>query len=151
MDEGLKIIGEGTFILFNKYGDIKDVRELIANILLTDGFDAVCAQMGSTSQPGQFDKIAIGTGTTSPVVGNTALEYLVADAQGTYSHTNDTKIWSVEHTFSAGTPQFEATITESGVYNAAGGGGTLLNRQTFGGLAKGTDDSLKITWQFTLA
>jgi len=148
--EGLRIIGKANYILFDEFGGVKDIRDYF-NIILTDAFDAICAMMGSSSQPAQFDKLAIGTGTTGALVSDTALESLVAVSQGTYAHTDDTKVWTLEHTFSAGTPSFEAAITESGCYNGAGGAGTLLNRQTFSPLSKGTTDSLKITWVFTLA
>lgn len=145
--ESLNLIGRWRFTLFDRDGEVKDVREFL-NLITDDGFDAICAVIGNPSQPDNFDQLAIGTGTTGASVTDSSLESEHAREQGTYAHTGSTKVFSVTHTFAAGTGTGD--VTESGILNAAGGG-TLLNRQTFTAIPKGANDSLEIEWEFTLS
>jgi len=145
--ESLRLTGRARFTLFDRDGGVKDVREFL-NLITDDGFDAICAVISNPSQPGNFDYIAVGTGTTGASVTDSALESEHARELGTYAHTGSTKVFTVTNTFSAGTGTGD--VTESGILNAAGAG-VLLNRQTFTAISKGANDSLEIEWEFTLS
>ena len=145
--ESLRLVGKGRFTLFDRDGEIKDVREYL-NLITDDGFDAVCDVMGNPTQPDNFDYIAIGTGVTGAQVTDSTLESEHARSIATYAHTGSTKVCTVTYTFAAGVGTGD--VTESGVLNAAGAG-TLLNRQTFTAIPKGVNDSLEIEWEFTLS
>ena len=146
----MKIKARLDIKLIDKKGRVVDSR--ICNptpVITTDGFDALCAQIGTTgSQPAAFKYIAIGTGTNAPAVGDTALQTEVARAAGTYAHTNDTKIFTLTYTWVADHTAYQ--ITEAGMFNAASGV-TLLVRDVFTALNWTSGLSLSVTWTITLA
>jgi len=140
---GLK--GEFEVFLYDKSGKMKAYRK-VKNLTVNEGFKAVCDMMGSGGvEP--FKYCAIGDGTVAPSASDTILSNELARTLGSYSRTADT-IWKNVATFSAGVGT--GTITESGLFNA-NSGGTLLCRQTFGAITKGANDTLVITWQYTLS
>jgi len=138
--------GKTRITLIGPDGRVKAVRE--AENLITDaGFDYLCRQIGESVQQSMC-YCAIGTGSTSPSSGDTALEAEVARVSGVYSHTAGTKEFTNLSTFGAGVGTGE--IREAGLFNASSGG-TMLNRQTFGVITKGANDVLKIEWTISLS
>jgi len=144
-------------VVKDKYGNIKSVHEdedlitnagkaLVAGLLLSD--------VGGTA----FDYIAIGSGSTSPAAGDTALDAELTRAPATGTRitttvTNDTA--QLVYTFSSGNPAGlhgtstgSRSIKESGIFNA-GAGGTMLCRQTFTerNIDWDAGDSLEVTWK----
>lgn len=115
--------------------------------LTTDGWDALTKQAGDTSaQPASFNYVAVGVGTTAFDAAQTTLvsettTLGLGRAQGTFSHTDDTKIWTITKTF---TSTGSITVTEAGLFNAASGG-TMLARQTFTRSLVATD-TLEVTF-----
>lgn len=134
--------------LYNKNGKLKGYRKVV-DVITNAGLAEVAGLMlldvtGQTA----FDYIAIGTGTTTPAAGDTALEYETHRVAGSGSRmdtnvTNDTA--KLVATFSGYTGT--EAITEAGVLNAAAPGGVLLCRQTFSALNVdwGAGDSVEIT------
>jgi hypothetical protein len=145
MIEACGLKGEFEVFLYDKKGMLKDYRK-VKNLTVDDGFAAVCAAMG-TGITAAFTKCAIGTGTTAPAAGDSALETETARVAGGYTLVSDTT-WINAATFPAGTGT--GAITESGLLNAASGG-TLLCRQTFPVINKGASDTLVVTWQYSLS
>jgi len=140
---GLK--GEFEVFLYDAMGRLKEYRK-VKNITVNTGFSAVCDMMGNGGvEP--FKYCAIGTGTTAPDASDTSLDNEVARVQGGYTKVSNT-VWKNEATFGAGTGT--GAITESGLFNASSGG-TMLCRQTFAVINKGDNDTLVVTWQYTLS
>ena len=142
----ITVKGRTKIVLIGPDGKVKAKRE--AENLITDaGFDYLCRQIGESTQQ-SMHYCAIGTGSTSPSSGDTALEAEVARVSGVYSHTAGTKEFTNLATFGAGVGT--GSIREAGLFNA-NSGGTMLNRQTFGVITKGANDVLKIEWNISLS
>ncbi len=125
----------------NNTGRIKDERN-IHNIFLTAGKSRI-AQLINGVSSNFFDYIGIGTGTTSPVVGDTDLETEVTRALATLSEDpSGTAKWVKVFTFNSGD---SFAITETGVFDALASGGVLMNRSTFSALNVDVDTDLSIT------
>lgn len=144
--DGLKLHGSMEAILVRENGDVEVTRK--DNIIVNGGFDAICDAIAKSTRPAPFNYIAVGTGTTAPAATQTALVTESARVSATYAHTNGTKVFTLTATFEAGTAT--AALTEAGVFNAASAG-TMLDRVTFAVINKGANDSLTITFTFTLS
>jgi hypothetical protein len=107
-------------------------KELVMNRLLADTEDAVVG-------------MAIGTGSTAPVAGNTALgteidrDTAVA-TQITTTTTNDTIVFSKTFNFTD-----SYAVAEEGLLNSATTGGTLFARHTFPAYNVVNGDTLTVT------
>lgn len=135
--------GELTLELFGPDGKLKQrVRRL--NLIVTSGKNHQADQMSDQGE-GAMSHMAIGTGTTSPVVGDTTLEAEVGRV-ALDSKTQSDNVVAYVSTFGAGTGT--GAITESGILNASSAG-VLFNRTTFSVINKGANDSLKLTFNVT--
>jgi hypothetical protein len=119
------------------------------NIIVSGGFDFICAVIGTT-QPAAMNAIALGTGTTTPVISQTALGTEIARGAGTYAHTVGTQVFTMTSTFNPGAAT--GAIAEAGVFNSVtASAGTMLDRVTFPVINKGANDTLTATFQFSLS
>lgn len=120
------------------------------NVITSTGKAEVAGLInGDTS--GAFTYLAIGIGTTSEVVGDTALESEITSGGGsrasatcsrtTTSVTNDTAQWVHTWTFSS-----TFAVTESGIFDAASDG-VMLARKTFSAINVVSGDQIQITWK----
>jgi len=103
---------------------------------------------GSTS----FDFIEIGTGTTAPVAGNTAIETTACAriqdvAPDVNSATSGETSVSVISSFDGGT--CAGAITEAGIFNAISAN-QMLARSTFGAVTIGAGDTLNVNYTITI-
>lgn len=124
----------------------------ISNLVVTTGLAGVAARINGSGTPDAYTYIALGSGTTAAVAGDTALETEITTDGGerasatpsleTTDTTDDTAVLVKTFTFSG-----DLTISESGVLNASSSG-TLLARQVFTGISVASGDSLQITWKF---
>jgi len=144
-NDNLKITGRLKIEVFNPDGSIKELRE-IDNLVVTTGKEFIASRMVGTSSS-VMSHMAVGTGTTSPVVGNTTLETEIARV-ALSSGTASGAVATYAATFNAGTGT--GAITEAGILNA-GSGGALLCRTTFAVVNKGAADAMTITWTVTLS
>ena len=154
MSETLGLKGRITIIVYDKNGDVKEVRK-IKNVITNVGKAQVAGLInGVVTAP--FKYVAIGTGTTSPSASDTALESEIARKEGTTSRsttnvTNDTA--DIEATFSSADGlSGTSNVSEAGLFDAASGG-NMLARQTFSAVPLNWDagDSIKITWEITVS
>lgn len=143
--EGLNLCGIISFVLFDEQGEVKETR-VVKNIVTNTGRQHVIDRLQGTSSA-VADYIAIGTNSTAAAAADTTLGAEVARAQGTTSQP-DAYTDRCVYTFAAGTGT--GTITECGRLNAASSG-TLMGRQVFTGIVKGSGDSLQIQYDFTYA
>lgn len=147
-NEKLQMSGRVEVVLLDASGRVK-ARKRFRNIITTAGKNWLANYLGAASPPAKMSHVAIGTGTVAAAVGDTAL---VAE-KGTrvaVSHSYSGNVWTMVGTFGASNPSTAEAITESGILNATTSG-TLMCRQTFAAINKGTADSLEITWQITFS
>lgn len=125
-------------------GEIKDTR-YVHNLITTAGKNLLLAA-SSAKYLNQFTRIAIGTGTTSPDAGDTALQTEVARSAGVTPTNPSSNILQFQTTFAAGTGT--GAIAETGLFDA-NSSGNMLNRSTFSVVNKGASDELTMTIQIS--
>jgi len=139
INEDFKLTGKLQISLNGK------VVQETPNLILTAGKSWIPTVVAGTGT--KMSHIAVGTGSTAPVIGDTALETEIArtalDVAGG-SASGVKAIYAV--TIPPGTAT--GAITEAGIVNAATGG-TMLARTTFSVVNKGASDSMVISWAIT--
>lgn len=147
LNENLVMKGELTIVVRNADGEIKNAIK-VPNLVVTAGKNYIASRMAGTAS-GVMSHMAIGTGTATPVVGNTALGTEVGRVGlGTVGGTAANNTVTYTATFPAGTGT--GAITEAGILNAASSG-TMLCRTTFPVVNKAAGDSIAITWVITVS
>jgi hypothetical protein len=145
--EELKATGLVKIVQTNAAGQI--VKEFkVPNLVVTAGKNHIAAKIAATTNsPAAMTHMAIGTGTTSPGAGDTALGTQTGrvSLSGSVVSTNTITYTA---TFPAGTG--DGAITEAGVFNASSGG-TMLCRTTFPVVNKASGDTIAITWVVTVS
>jgi hypothetical protein len=145
--EGIKATGMVKVIKTNEFGVVTDERN-IKNLVVTSGKNYIAAKMvATTNVPVSMTHMAIGTGTGTPAIGDTALGSQTGRVTLSGSAVSNNTI-TYTATFPAGTG--DGAITEAGVFNASSGG-TMLCRTTFPVVNKGSGDTITITWVVTVS
>jgi len=142
--ENFKVIGDVELVVTAPDGSVKD-RVEVKNLVVSGGKTWIASRMASATDA-VMSHMAIGTGTVTPSLGNTAL--VLENARVALSSTTasfNTVTFSAFFPAGTGTGQ----ITEAGIFNAAALG-TLLCRTTFDGVNKDVLDSLTINWTITI-
>lgn len=116
------------------------------NLVVTVGKEFVASRMVGTAS-NVMSHMALGSGTTAPAAGNTALEAELGRVAlaGAVAASN---VVTYTATFSAGTAT--GAVTEAGIFNASSAG-TMLCRTVFSVVNKGVDDALSVTWTITIS
>lgn len=124
---------------------VRDVPNLVVNA----GKGFVAARMIGTSA-GVMSHMEVGTGTTNPAAGNTALESVVSSSRTAFTTGAAVSGAVVTYVtaFAAGTGT--GALTEAGIFNASSGG-TMLCRTEFDVVNKGSADTMTITWTVTVS
>jgi len=149
MKDQINVKGTVRIELFNEKGELKDKREICENLVINMGLYHIADQMSDKGEA-VMSHMAIGTGTTAPVAGDTILQAeldrnaLTSKTQGTAADQN--KVTYIGD-WAAGDGT-GAAITEAGIFNAATAG-VMLARITFSAINKAANDTLRITWQHT--
>lgn len=144
--ENLKLVGKLNIVLTDSFGTVKDTRE-VDNLVVSSGLAFIASRMAGTSSA-VMSHMGVGSGTTSPVAGNTDLETLIASRVALTSTTPSSN--TVEYVASFGAGISTGAITEAGIFNASTSG-TMLCRTVFAVINKGAQDSMSITWTITLS
>lgn len=152
-DQSLQLHGKLDVLLYDEFGNLKDERHF-DNLIVDAGFEGVAYRIaphdGSVTPGAPWNFIAIGTGSTAPAAGDTALVSeldRLNDIQAAYTTTSGKQL-QLQVSFGPG--QGTGNIAESGLFNA-GSGGDMLARQTFTAISKGASDTLTVTWTITLS
>ena len=141
-EEGLKICGKVRLIGHNKDGSLAFDFE-VPNLITYAGFDAICAQIGSTTQPDDFHWMAIGDGEVQDI-NDTLLTHELARVASTYAHTNGQLTFTETGVFTS-----VVAATNYGCFNVVTANTpTMLNTAGFSAI---TVDSLTIVATFTLS
>lgn len=142
---GVKITGEVFLKLFGQDGVLKDERH-VKNLVVSLGREFIASRMVGVADA-VMSHLAVGTGSTAPVAGNTTLETelsRVALTSGVKS--SNTAVYTA--TVPAGTGT--GALTEAGIFNDATVG-TMLCRTTFTTINKGAADLMTVTWVITIS
>lgn len=142
--ENTKVTGKVNIVLLDSAGNVKDKRD-VNNLVVTAGLTLIAQRLLSAAEAVP-SHMAVGTGSTPPASGDTALETELTRVAFT-SATNTANDIEFVGTFGAGVGT--GVITEAGNFNA-GVAGTMLNRVTFGSVNKGALDSMIITWTLSV-
>jgi hypothetical protein len=147
MNEMVKATGRLTIEIFSSSGLLKE-KVNVPNLVVTTGRNYIASRMTGAT-PAVMSRMAVGTGTTEPVIANTTLETeltrVALDSQSTTANVS-----TYIATYAAGVAT--GAITEAGIFNASGAGlGTLLCRTVFGVVTKAVDDIMVITWNVTIS
>jgi len=151
MNDGLKLRGDVLIERRTKDGKVIE-REEIKNLILNIGKERV-AKLLNGVETTPFKYIAIGEGTTAPVIGNTGLENesdrSIADDSGGSYEASYKAIWEKTFTFGSG---ISYSITEACVSDSASASGeTLLDRFTFSAKAVDADTDLYVKITVTVS
>ena len=148
MRDGIALRGDVVLELRKKDGSVLN-REELKNLIVNTGKERVARLIGDVgSGIGAFTHIAIGEGTTSPAVGDTALETERERESATVTYVPDYKC-AFEKTFTFGSGVSYA-ITEAGLLDQASGG-TMLDRFTFSAKNADVDTDLYVKITITVA
>lgn len=148
LNDTLKITGAVSIKLLDKGGNVLETRE-IPNLVVTTGKTFIAASMlkTTTNSPLAMTHMAVGTNSTAPAAGDTALG-AEAGRVALGSATSSSNVVTYTATFPAGTGT--GALVEAGIFNAASAG-TLLCRTTFSVVNKGAADAMSITWTITVS
>ena len=147
--ENLALSGKLKLILTDSKGNIKEERN-IKNLIVNTGLGHITSRMTAASD-GVMSHMALGSGSTAPAAGDTALGSQLGSRIALTSATrsgssNESIIYSAQFAAGAGT----GAVTEAGIFNASSSG-TMLCRTVFSVVNKAAGDSLQVTWTITLA
>ena len=149
LENSIKATGELTIVVRDdKTGEIKQTLQA-KNLVVTVGKTYLASRaVGVTSTV--MSHMAIGTGTGTPVAGDTALG-TEAGRVTLASGSNSANAITYTATFPAGTGT--GAITEAGVFNSAtpGAANSILCRTTFPVVNKAAGDSIAVTWVVTIS
>lgn len=149
--ESFKLKGSVHVQLIGPDGKVKQ-EHINHNLIVTVGKTYLATWLAAASQAGAFMAyMGLGTGTTSPVSGDTTLETELVG--GGYSRqtgtiTSSSNVWQNVVTFAPGNGT--GAITEAGLFSASTSG-TMFARQVFSTYNKAAGDTLTITWTVTFS
>lgn len=146
-EEVLTIQGMVETRLYGKDGELKEYREQEANLIVTTGKNAIADQLLASPTLTKPTHMGIGTGTTSPAAGDTTLQTEVGTRQTFSTKTRTNNVVTMVGSFAAGNGT--GAITEAGIFTAATAG-TMYSRITFSVINKGANDTLELTWTYTI-
>lgn len=142
----LVLKGRVHIVLTDAQGNVKQENES-DNLIVTVG-KAFVASALITIPSIRFLYMAVGTSATSPALGQTALIGSELARVAT-TNSNPTSV-TTQFVGSFGAGIGTGTIEESGLFSAASTG-SMFSRYLTGTFAKGSTDTLAITWTITVS
>lgn len=135
------VVGE----LFDGDGNLKQ-KFVKHNLITSAGYDFLSDCMCNATRPAPLKYIAVGSGTTEPVMEDTTLETEVLRKLCDYSHVEGNAYLALGSTLEPG----EATgaLTEAGILNASTDG-VLFDRIVFPVINKEPLDTYRISFTIT--
>ncbi len=148
LNDTLKITGAVSLKLLDKAGNVIDERS-IPNLVVSAGKTFIASSMlkTTTNSPVAMTHMAVGTTSTAPAAGDTALGGEVGRV-ALASATSASNVVTYTATFPAATGT--GALVEAGIFNDASAG-TMLCRTTFSVVNKGAADAMSITWTITVS
>ena len=151
INEKLRVGGYPTLQLFGPDGREKDRREA-TNLVVNTGMELIADKLINSANIDVPNYMAIGEGTTTPAVTDTALEAELSPRRGFFDSFVETSPDPISAVYVSIFGDGEATgaITEAGIF-VSQAGGVMTNRVTFPVINKLADDNLQITWRLTFS
>lgn len=147
VEEGALVIqGLVDLVLRDQYGHIKERRQQVVNLIVNNGRYGIADQLLASPTITKPTHMGIGTGSTAPAVGDSALQTEVG-TRVTVTKSRANNVVTLVGSFGAGNGT--GAITEAGIFTASTGG-TLYSRITFSVINKGSNDTLELTWTWTI-
>lgn len=146
---GDSIYGHMHLELRGSDGELKDVRD-VKNLIVTVGRDGIMDQVLASPTIIKPTHMAIGTGSTAPAAGDTALGAEI-DRNALTSKTRSGGVVTMVGDWAAGDGTNSA-IAEAGIFSQASGTDAthpMYSRATFTAVNKGASDTLSISWTWT--
>lgn len=135
--------------LYGPDGKLKELRE-VHNLIVDVGRDGIMDQLLASPTIIKPTHMAIGTGSTAPAAGNTALGTEI-DRNALTTKTRTGGVVTMVGDWAAGDGT-NAAIAEAGIFSQASGTDAthpMFSRATFTAINKGGTDTLSITWTYT--
>lgn len=148
--DGINPMGRIRWSLIDANGSTLDASGkpygtgVVKNMVVTTG-KTYCAQRFVSNATAVVSHVAIGSGTTAPALGQTALTTETARA-ALSTQTNTANVSNLIGTIPAGTGT--GTVEEVGLFNAAAGP-TMIARALTGTIGKPAGLGLQFTWDVT--
>lgn len=140
----VKITGALSIRLYRADGTLKDSRD-ISNLVVTTGKQFIAGRMTGTTNVMSY--MAVGSGTTAAVIGDTALGSELGRAA---ISSATTALAVTTYVSTLGPAVGTGAVTEAGIFNAASAG-TMLCRTVFAVVNKDASDTMSITWLITVS
>lgn len=146
MQDTLSVRGELHIVLRDENGNTI-LERWVPNLVVNLGLAHIAARVVGNS-PVVMSHMELGTGTTPPASGDTALESRIVDSRTAISSftASDTTIIA-ECVFGPGIGS--GAVSEAGIFNASSAG-IMLCRTVFLPINKSALDTLTIQWYITL-
>ena len=138
--------GELNIVLRDAAGNVTQ-EVTVPNLVVNTGLAYIASRMKDTSLTA-MTHMGVGSGTTNPAAGHTALETALGARVALTSTTVAANAIEYVATFGAGTGT--GAVTEAGIFNASSSG-TMLCRTEFAVINNGASDSMTITWTVTIS
>lgn len=143
-----KATGQVTFTHMDAAGNVIN-KYVVKNLVVTSGLAHIAARMANSGTPTQMTHMALGSSSTTPALGDTALGAQLGRVSLTVAGgTPSTNTITYSASFGAGVAT--GAVVEAGVFNASTGG-VMLCRTTFPVINKNDTDSLAVTWVVTVS
>jgi hypothetical protein len=146
MEEQLITIGFVKARLLDPNGKVKEEKDLGFNLIVDTGKQGIADQLLAAPTIPKPTHMGIGTGTTAPAAANTALVTETGTRQALTKTRSGNVVTNVA-TFGAGVGT--GAITEAGIFTAVSAG-TIYSRIVFSAINKGANDTLELTWTYTI-
>lgn len=143
--ENLKARGDLVIELTRESGEVETFE--FKNLVVDTGLNYIVSRMKDTSA-GAMSHMALGSGTASPVAGDTALGSQLGSRATLSTTTVSGNTITYTATFAAGVGT--GAVTEAGIFNAASAG-TMLCRTVFAVVNKAANDTITVTWTVTVS
>lgn len=143
INDNVVMTGALSIKVYDALGQLKEERDL-RNLVVAVGKAHIAARL--VGSPSLMGWLAVGSGATAPVSGDTALQSEVTRV-ALSSATSTTNAATFAATFGPGVGT--GALTEAGIFNA-NVAGVMLARVTFSVVNKGAGDTMAITWIVTV-
>jgi hypothetical protein len=146
----VRLSGRVKVQLFGPDGRLKQYAQT-PNLVVNTGLYHMADQLADKAEAA-MSHMAVGTGTTAPAAGDTALGNQTEDRHALDSKTQGGGGNANKVTYQASWAAGHATgaITEAGIFNSDSAG-QMLCRATFPVINKGESDAMVLTWELTIS
>ena len=121
---------------------------MATSLVTTLGLTALANQWTGLSSPTTMTHLAVGSGTTTPALSDTALQTEIVRVSPDTKSVSEGVI-TAEHYY--GTTEGNGTIAEVGLFSASSGGILHVHGQPAAAVTKTTNKTMRITVTITLA